>query len=103
MTIKANFSLGHFHERPIMPGFLMDEIGEVLNFPELLLPRCWLGYACNLRQRFRKPVVAGDILTMRMTLIKLQKQFGVAKMEGMAYVIGDAVCEGAFLTATGIE
>ncbi|RVW74894.1 3-hydroxyacyl-[acyl-carrier-protein] dehydratase FabZ [Vitis vinifera] len=51
--------------------------------------------------RFRKPVVAGDTLVMRMTLIKLQKRFGIAKMEGKAYVGGEVVCEGEFLMATG--
>ncbi|KAK3029608.1 hypothetical protein RJ639_037925 [Escallonia herrerae] len=30
--------------------------------------------------RFRKPVIAGDTLVMRMTLTKLQKRFGIAKM-----------------------
>ncbi|KAG5625465.1 hypothetical protein H5410_010683 [Solanum commersonii] len=53
--------------------------------------------------RFRKPVIAGDTLVMRMTLIKLQKRFGIAKMEGKAYVGGDVVCEGEFLMATGSE
>ncbi|MCI13248.1 (3R)-hydroxymyristoyl-(acyl-carrier-protein) dehydratase, partial [Trifolium medium] len=36
--------------------------------------------------RFRKPVIAGDTLVMRMTLTKLQKRFGIAKMDGKAYV-----------------
>ncbi|KAL0653574.1 hypothetical protein Bca4012_096265 [Brassica carinata] len=36
--------------------------------------------------RFRKPVIAGDTLVMRMTLVKFQKRFGLAKMEGKAYV-----------------
>ena len=40
---------------------------------------------------------------MRMTLIKLQKRFGIAKMEGKAYVGCDLVCEGEFLMATGSE
>jgi hypothetical protein len=53
--------------------------------------------------RFRKPVIAGDTLIMRMTLIKLQKRFGIAKMEGKAYVGADLVCEGEFLMATGSE
>ncbi|KAK6287497.1 hypothetical protein POUND7_013676 [Theobroma cacao] len=53
--------------------------------------------------RFRKPVIAGDTLVMRMTLIKLQKRFGIAKMEGKAYVGGDLVCEGEFLMATGSD
>lgn len=51
--------------------------------------------------RFRKPVIAGDTLVMRMTLIKLQKRYGIAKMEGKAYVGGEVVCEGEFLMATG--
>lgn len=53
--------------------------------------------------RFRKPVIAGDTLVMRMTLTKYQKKFGLAKMEGKAYVGGDIVCEGEFLliSATG--
>ncbi|KAK8653557.1 hypothetical protein V6N13_127550 [Hibiscus sabdariffa] len=40
-----------------------------------------------------QPEVGGDTLVMRMTLIKLQKRFGIAKMEGKAYVGGDLVCE----------
>ncbi|KAK6945714.1 Beta-hydroxydecanoyl thiol ester dehydrase, FabA/FabZ [Dillenia turbinata] len=53
--------------------------------------------------RFRKPVIAGDTLVMRMTLVRLQKRFGIAKMEGKAYVGGEMVCEGEFLMATGSE
>ncbi|KAL9259159.1 3-hydroxyacyl-[acyl-carrier-protein] dehydratase FabZ-like protein [Drosera capensis] len=51
--------------------------------------------------RFRKPVVPGDTLVLKMTLIKLQKTFGIAKMEGKAYVGGELVCEGEFLLAMG--
>ncbi|KAK7274658.1 hypothetical protein RIF29_15754 [Crotalaria pallida] len=50
---------------------------------------------------FRKPVTAGDTLVMRMTLVKLQKRFGIAKMEGKTYVGGEVVCEGEFLMAIG--
>ncbi|KAK3034008.1 hypothetical protein RJ639_033293 [Escallonia herrerae] len=51
--------------------------------------------------RFRKPVIAGDTLVMRMTITKLQKRFGIAKMEGKAYVGGEVVCEGEFIMAMG--
>lgn len=51
--------------------------------------------------RFRRPLIAGDTLVMRMTLVKFQKRFGIAKMEGKAYVGGDLVCEGEFLMASG--
>lgn len=53
--------------------------------------------------RFRKPVIAGDTLVMRMTLIKFQRRFGIVKMEGKAYVGGEVVCEGEFLLATAGE
>ena len=53
--------------------------------------------------RFRKPVIAGDTLIMRMTLTKYQKRFGLAKMEGKAYVGGDLVCEGEFLLVSATE
>ena len=46
--------------------------------------------------RFRKPVTAGDTLVMRMTLLNFQKRFGLAKMEGKAYVGASLVCEGEF-------
>jgi hypothetical protein len=49
--------------------------------------------------RFRKPLVPGDTLIMRMTLTKVQKRFGIVKMEGKAYVGSDLVCEGEFLLA----
>ena len=41
--------------------------------------------------RFRRPVVPGDVLVMKVELIKLNKRFGVAKMKAVAYV-GDAMC-----------
>lgn len=72
-------------------------------------------YACNLKREspesfcccnkhwFRKPVMAGDTLATRTTLVKLKKQFGITEMEGMAYVAGDVVCKGEFWIATGSE
>jgi 3-hydroxymyristoyl/3-hydroxydecanoyl-(acyl carrier protein) dehydratase len=35
---------------------------------------------------FRKPVIAGDTLVMKMKLAKLNKRFGIAKMDGQANV-----------------
>ena len=51
--------------------------------------------------RFRKSVVAGGTWVMRMTLIKLQKHFGIAKMEGKAYVGVKTVCQRDFFMAMG--
>ncbi|KAL6329773.1 hypothetical protein AAG906_037478 [Vitis piasezkii] len=106
VTINDNFFPGHFPERPIMPGVLMVEAmaqvgGLVMLQPEVGGSRENFFFAGIDKVRFRKPVVAGDTLVMRMTLIKLQKRFGIAKMEGKAYVGGEVVCEGEFLMATG--
>lgn len=106
VTINDNFFPGHFPERPIMPGVLMVEAmaqvgGLVMLQPEVGGSRENFFFAGIDKVRFRKPVIAGDTLVMRMTLVKLQKRFGIAKMEGKAYVGGEVVCEGEFLMATG--
>ncbi|KAK9071028.1 hypothetical protein SSX86_009596 [Deinandra increscens subsp. villosa] len=106
VTINDNFFPGHFPERPIMPGVLMVEAmaqvgGLVMLQPEVGGSRDNFFFAGIDKVRFRKPVIAGDTLVMRMTLIKLQKRFGIAKMEGKAYVGGEIVCEGEFLMAMG--
>uniref|UniRef100_A0A0D9X5I8 3-hydroxyacyl-[acyl-carrier-protein] dehydratase n=1 Tax=Leersia perrieri TaxID=77586 RepID=A0A0D9X5I8_9ORYZ len=102
VTINDNFFPGHFPERPIMPGVLMVEAmaqvgGLVMLQPEVGGSRDNFFFAGIDKVRFRKPVIAGDTLIMRMTLTKYQKRFGLAKMEGKAYVGGDLVCEGEFL------
>ncbi|KAI3702121.1 hypothetical protein L6452_27834 [Arctium lappa] len=106
VTINDNFFPGHFPDRPIMPGVLMVEAmaqvgGLVMLQPEVGGSRDSFFFAGIDKVRFRKPVIAGDTLVMRMTLTKLQKRFGIAKMEGKAYVGGEVVCEGEFLMAMG--
>lgn len=49
--------------------------------------------------RFRKPVIAGETLVVKMKLTKLYKRFGIAKMDGQALVGGDLVCDGEFMMA----
>ncbi|KAJ4908588.1 Thioesterase superfamily protein [Raphanus sativus] len=108
VTINDNFFPGHFPERPIMPGVLMVEAmaqvgGIVMLNPEVGGSKSNFFFAGVDKVRFRKPVIAGDTLVMRMTLVKLQKRFGIAKMEGKAYVGNTLVCEGEFLMAMGKE
>lgn len=43
--------------------------------------------------KFRRPVVPGDTLVMRVDLVKLQKRFGVAKMRAVCYVGSELACE----------
>ncbi|GAV82873.1 FabA domain-containing protein, partial [Cephalotus follicularis] len=108
VTINDNFFPGHFPERPIMPGVLtveaMAQVGGIVMLqPEVGGSRDNFFFAGVDKVRFRKPVIAGDTLVMRMTLIKMQKRFGIAKMEGKAYVGGEVVCEGEFLMAIGSD
>ncbi|GBG78491.1 hypothetical protein CBR_g26519 [Chara braunii] len=106
VTINDNFFPGHFPERPIMPGVLMVEAlaqvgGVVMLTPEVGGSKDSFFFAGIDKVRFRKPVVAGDTLVMRMKLTQLRKGFGIAKMRGEAYVGGELVCEGDFMMALG--
>uniref|UniRef100_A0A0E0HEZ8 3-hydroxyacyl-[acyl-carrier-protein] dehydratase FabZ n=1 Tax=Oryza nivara TaxID=4536 RepID=A0A0E0HEZ8_ORYNI len=108
VTINDNFFPGHFPERPIMPGVLMVEAmaqvgGLVMLQPEVGGSRENFFFAGIDKVRFRKPVIAGDTLIMRMTLIKLQKRFGIAKMEGKAYVGGDLFLRGCIGSIMGVR
>ncbi|CAF2049826.1 unnamed protein product [Brassica napus] len=104
VTINDNFFPGHFPDRPIMPGVLMIEAMAQAGGIAMLQPEVGGGSQDNNfffagidKVRFRKPVIAGDTLVMRMTLVTFQKRFGLAKMEGKAYVGGSLVCEGEFM------
>uniref|UniRef100_A0A7I4F4N5 3-hydroxyacyl-[acyl-carrier-protein] dehydratase n=1 Tax=Physcomitrium patens TaxID=3218 RepID=A0A7I4F4N5_PHYPA len=104
VTINDNFFPGHFPQRPIMPGVLMLEAmaqaaGIMMLQPEVGGSKESFFFAGVDKVRFRKPVIAGDTLLMKMKLTKLNKRFGVAKMDGQAYVGGDLVCEGEFMMA----
>ncbi|CAI5477693.1 unnamed protein product [Closterium sp. Yama58-4] len=106
VTVNDNFFPGHFPERPIMPGVLMVEAmaqlgGIVMLTDDFGGKRDAFFFAGVDGVRWRKPVVPGDTLVMRMTLTKYQKRFGIAKLAGKAYVGGDLVCEGEFMLALG--
>jgi 3-hydroxyacyl-[acyl-carrier-protein] dehydratase len=103
VTINEPFFAGHFPGNPIMPGVLiieaMAQVGGVLAFHSG--PEEWRGslvYFMGIdKVRFRKPVVPGDQLRMRLTMIR-QKQ-RVFKMRGEAYVGDTLVAEAELLAA----
>ena len=51
--------------------------------------------------KFRRPVVPGDQLVMKVVLTKLNKRFGIAKMKGQAFVGEELACEAELTLALG--
>lgn len=43
--------------------------------------------------KWRRPVVPGDVLMMRVDVTKFNPRFGICKTAAKAYVGGDLVCE----------
>jgi 3-hydroxyacyl-[acyl-carrier-protein] dehydratase len=43
--------------------------------------------------KFRRPVVPGDTVMMRVELTKFNKRFGIAKMKAQAFVGSEMCCE----------
>lgn len=93
VTINEPFFTGHFPGDPILPGVLMVEAmgqaGCVLvhaSLPEELRKRP-VFLASMDRVKFRKPVVPGDQVILRLETIKMKskavKMFGRAEVEGV--------------------
>jgi 3-hydroxyacyl-[acyl-carrier-protein] dehydratase len=103
VSINEPFFAGHFPGNPIMPGVLiieaMAQVGGVLAFHSS--PKEWAGslvYFMGIdKVRFRKPVVPGDQLRLKLTTIR-QKQ-KVFKMRGEAYVGDTLVAEAELMAA----
>ncbi|QDZ17763.1 beta-hydroxyacyl-dehydratase FabZ [Chloropicon primus] len=96
VTINDNFFTGHFPTRPIMPGVLIVEAlaqvgGIAMMDPDDPKENFFFGGIDGCK--FRKPVVPGDTLMLKVALKKMNKRFGVAKMEAKAFVGEDLVCE----------
>ena len=103
VSVNEPFFVGHFPGNPIMPGVLiieaMAQVGGVLAFHSS--PKEWAGslvYFMGIdKVRFRKPVVPGDQLRLKLTTIR-QKQ-RVFKMRGEAYVDETLVAEAELMAA----
>ena len=95
ITINDEFFLGHFPDRPIMPGVLiieaMAQVGGVL----MLSPeenRGKLAYFMAADGvKFRKTVVPGDQLILKVEAVKVKEKTGLVKAEAM--VDGKIVAE----------
>ncbi len=92
---------GHFPEKPIMPGVLQIEalaqVGAyaVLSKPQFLGKIAYFAGINNVR--FKKMIVPGDVLELKVELTKIKSIVGIAS--GKAYVNGEMAmsCELTFI------
>ncbi|MFN3821399.1 MAG: bifunctional UDP-3-O-[3-hydroxymyristoyl] N-acetylglucosamine deacetylase/3-hydroxyacyl-ACP dehydratase [bacterium] len=96
VTINEPFFPGHFPGHPIMPGVLVVEAlgqaGGILLLNTAANPDDKLVYFTGLEGvRFRKPVVPGDQLILKVEMLLYKRN--VCKMKGQAYVDGVLVAE----------
>src|ERR1041385_5543973 len=92
------FFQGHFPEKAIMPGVLIVEsMAQVACALFLSKPEAKnkLAFFMGMEEiKFRKPVVPGDRLELKVEILKMRDRFGKAK--GEAYVEGQLATEATF-------
>ncbi len=103
VTINEPFFQGHFPERPVMPGVLilegMAQVGGVMAFyshPENIGEKL-LFFAGIDKARFRKVVVPGDQVVMKLELVKRKRNIMI--MAGKAFVEDKLVAEAELMAS----
>ena len=95
VTINEHFFVGHFPERPIMPGVLIVEM--MAQVSGILMRTLGdhgdkLAFLASIEKaRFRKPVVPGDVLVAEVSLLRARGTIAWVKAESR--VDGALVCE----------
>jgi len=106
VTINENFFLGHFPQRPVMPGVLiieaMAQASAVLVVESLGKKfEGKLVYFMGIdKAKFRKPVGPGDVLKIKCKI--MQGRRNVYKLDCEAYV-EDAIAAEASVTAMIVD
>ena len=93
---------GHFPERKIMPGVLVVEAlaqaGGILLYNSVPEPETKFVLLSKIdNMKFRKPVVPGDQLKLRVEIIKLKSKF--CHVRGTASVDDEVVVEGEIMAS----
>ena len=101
VTMNESFFVGHFPEEPIMPGVLQIEalaqVGGVLLLSSVPDPDNYLLYFMRIDSvRFKRKVVPGDTLNIRMVLKEPIKR-GIALCSGEGFVGDQLVIEAEFM------
>jgi len=102
VSVNEPFFQGHFPGNPVMPGVLqleaMAQVGGVLVWHSVPDPdSLWMFYMGVENARFRRPVVPGDQLFMRLELESIRRN--IIKMRGKAVVGDQLTCEASLQAA----
>lgn len=89
VSINEEFFLGHYPERPIMPGVLiveaMAQVAGILIYYSFEDMEDKLPILTSIdNAKFRTPVTPGDQLRTKVEIVRLRKR--VSKVKGEAYV-----------------
>ena len=96
VTINEPFFQGHFPGHPIMPGVLiveaMAQVGGMLLMGTVPDPGSKVVYFTSLNNvKWRRPVKPGDQIRFELDLVQVRGM--MCKMNGVATVDGEVVCE----------
>ncbi len=101
VTVNEPFFQGHFPGAPVMPGVLVLEALAQVGGCALLCQEQFRGRLAYLagidKVRFKRMVVPGDQLLLKVELTKMKGLIG--KAQGEATVDGDLVASGEFMFA----
>lgn len=104
VTMNESFFMGHFPNRPVMPGVLileaMAQAGGVLAYKstDTSPEDGTLYYFAGIdNARFRRVVEPGDQLRMEVKVLRSKRD--IWKLEGSAYVGDELACSAEFMSA----
>jgi UDP-3-O-[3-hydroxymyristoyl] N-acetylglucosamine deacetylase/3-hydroxyacyl-[acyl-carrier-protein] dehydratase len=101
VTMNESFFMGHYPEEPIMPGVLQIEslaqVGGILLLSSVPDPENYVLYFMRIDSvRFKRKVIPGDTLNIRMELKEPIKR-GIALCKGEGFVGEQLVIEAEFM------
>jgi len=102
VTYNEHFFQGHFPNEPVMPGVLIIEalaqaggIFAIKAYSDEQRKDFKMYFMAIDNAKFRKPVVPGDQLILKIDVLKRKRD--IWKLKGVAEVNGEVVCEAEFM------